>query len=51
MIDGASGHTDGGVGLAQAIVNTVREPLLVLELEPAGRRREPVLLPDLSDHS
>ena len=31
MIDGLSGH-EGGVGLAQAIVNTVREPLLVLDL-------------------
>ena len=31
MIDGAVGHTEGGFGLAQAIVNTVREPLLVLD--------------------
>jgi PAS domain-containing protein len=31
MIDGRSGHTEGGAGLAQAIVNTVREPLLVLD--------------------
>ena len=51
MIDGLSGHTEGGAGLAQAIVNTVREPLLVLNSNLRRRCCEPILLPDLSDHS